>query len=222
MIFASPIALLLAYSALLYRYTRSGVIWRIPGFFAYLIAFLVSLIAHGAALAMPPGLGYLPYLEPVLISLKVIAWLEAFTMATVDLAPLERRLFLALLATVSLIAIVIVAGSQPDLYRAVRAYANTALAAASLAGVGWLWIAPIDIRPDVRNHCLILTVYFCNLAVAGFMPASTRAAWITVNALSSAISLLCCWEWWAYGVNRSLVLRTSSISASRLSRTASR
>lgn len=195
-----PAVAFLAYAALLAHLLRAGSFWRTPVFLIYLSAFLLALVAHMGALAHPPGLGALPYLEPSLIGLKALAWLEAFMLATERLAPIERKLMLSLLAAVAMIAAVITWGSQPDLYRAARNYANLALATGSVVAVGCFWIAPVKLAPAVRNHCLILAVYFVNLAVFGLVPPKTVTAWRMANLAYFSLSLACCAAWWRLGL----------------------
>lgn len=194
------VAVFLAYTALLIHFARCGAVWRVPAFCCYLVAFLLSLIAHTAALSHPPGLGLLPYLEPALIGLKMAAALEAFDVATEDLAPLERRLMMLLLTAVILIAGTIGYGSQPDLYRSIRTYSNLGLAIGSVVAGGCLWIAPVKLEPAVRNHCLTLTLYFINLAVCGLLPAQTGTAWKGINLGYFTVSLLCCGMWFCSGL----------------------
>lgn len=201
----APAIVFLAYSALLWRLVRSGAFWRVPCFCACLTVWLAYLCVWGWAVAHHPGLGGIPYVEPALIGVRLLAWLEAFAMATERLAPIERRLMLSLLSAVALIAAVITWGSQPDLYRAVRNYANLALATGSIVAVGCFWIAPIKLAPTVRNHCLILAVYFVNMAVAGLVPAKTVTAWRVANTTYFTVSLACCVAWWKSGVRANLL-----------------
>ena len=192
----APIVVFLAFSALLLRLLRSGGIWRLPGLVAFLTGFLAYQLVWAWAMTHPPGLGILPYLQPAMIGLKALAWLEAFALATEKLAPAERRLILYLLASIGAIAAVVVFGSQPDAYHALLAYSAVLLAASALAAVGCFWLAPVNLPAEVRRHGLTLTAFYVVQAALRIVPPTTGRGWMVVNVAYSVGLLCCAWGWW--------------------------
>ncbi len=189
-----PAIVFVAFAALLVRLCRSGSIWRFPAFTLSLLAWLLYLPAWAWVTTHQPGYGILPMLQPLLICARFLAWLEAWHLSTIELPPSERRWILGVLGIAAMLGIVYTWGLPQHPYHAVRTYANLALALGGTVTAAWVWCSEASINREVRDHGLILTLYFSGHALANI---STIAGmpWQATSAIYCYISVACAILW---------------------------
>ncbi len=190
-----PAVVFLAFACLLVRLARSGSVCRFPAFTLSIVAWLLYLPAWAWVTTHQPGYGILPMLQPLLICARFLAWLEAWHLSTIELPPSERRWILGVLGIAVALGITYAWGLQATPYHAIRTYANLALAIAGIVTAAWVWCSEAAINREVRDHSLILTLYFAGHALANI---STIAGmpWQATSALYCYLSVACAVLWW--------------------------
>ncbi len=194
MLLIGPSAVFVSYACLFTHLLRSDAYKRFPAFTLSILVWLLYLPAWVWEMTQPPGLGILPWIQPLLLASQVFAWIEAFQLVTRKLPPAERFWIAAALSTAALICIVRIWGLQSHPYHAVRTYVHVSMAVGGVFVAGWLWIKPTPIRAEVLQHGLILTLYFCGHAIAGIARIAGLRWWMT-SAVYSLISINCAALW---------------------------
>ncbi len=210
---------------------------RFPWFCTYLAVLLIHLAVWKWAVLHPAGpntpwiyiphtairwrgLGWLPFVEPWLITAKLMACLEALDTLTGKLSVRERQLLLAVIGGFATLAgtVVYYYGGQPDWYRAAREYVSVCLGFAAVYVIGYVWSDRKGMEGDSEawRHALILTVYLVKEITTSVIPIHmTDPRWKVVSKMGLIGSVACGIVW---GFNtipqssyRSLLFRTASI-----------
>jgi len=161
------IAAVLAYLGLAVRLWRSGRWLPLRFFFAYCCLMVVDLIWH------PLTVREAMWIEPWLLSLRLMAVLEAISLATDQIAANQRRYMLLFLIFAGATASARVAGyfdvsTMAGWYRAVAQCVHVGLAAACIAGNLYERIGDMRMDPVLLPHLRILSLYMVGRALVSF------------------------------------------------------
>jgi hypothetical protein len=188
----------IGYAALTVKLWASDTFWQAPAFAVY-----IAFVACYTLFYDPYNVRLLLIVQPITMALKLAVAIEAFAMAVARIGPREKvwlRITSGLIAGSGvLLSFGHYHGTAPvSWFEELRGYFHVGLALACSAGCGMLWIHPPKIWKPVREHGLIVTAYFVNIAAGGFATVKTLDDWLLWNC-SYLIGALVCITLWLRG-----------------------